>query len=715
MQKQSFLETLLSAIGFTFALFLFLPLVVYLLNLDSVSVPKVVILLAGIVIVFASSLILIAMSWLPVIGRWICRACQVGLIAVIVFTVFPNQTGELSGLGTVATTANKLFTTAKLLAVLSAGVWLAWRKPQFLSQLSRYGFIVVLLVTGYVAVGPSSVSDKKTRKEATPPASFSQLGSANNVVVIIFDCFTGYRMAEVLKEHPDLREKLPGFVFYPSALASAMNTPAGLGAILTGDLKTSLASGSIEQRTAESMKNSFLADAKRQGLTTGYLNIFGANGVDIPSTPSQQYFKLQPLSLLNCLPHYLGFFALSLTRIAPDLVCSTVKTASESFTKRIRQGARTDWDLLYSVQDYLDRRSLASKMAFEYFVNSLSVSKNKGSVLVIHSVLTHPPNNFTASGIFTPDTGQGYEGTSVYAANELARLCAKLHTLGVYDSSLIIAVADHGAIGIKDKTMGGRFLPPQNFPVDNNPLLMVKAPGASGPCRDSAMSAWLGDVSTTVRDFLHLPVSDQSMFASRSLLQAEMPQRTLNVPIFHRPDKASYHSSLSEWVRQDFTGTFQDYGSLFVGKLEDLLQQKAHVTLFAGIDRGFMQTLKKGQVHDKKTPYSGLIEVNGRQLAKINKPGIAVITGNDNYQTQIFEDLAAAEAFLQKIPPERDRLVIGLQVPLALTGRLFPEALSMLTPKAPVGFVAVSGPSYGPTPKVVVGNGDVSLDIDWKR
>jgi len=69
---------------------------------------------------------------------------------------------------------------------------------------------------------------------------------------------------------------------------------------------------------------------------------------------------------------------------------------------------------------------------------------------------------------------------------------------------------------------------------------------------------------------------------------------------------------------------------------------------------------------------------------------------------------------LQKIPPGRDMLAVGLQVPPELVGRLFPEAVGSLTSKTPVGFVAVSGPSYGPTPKVLAGVDDLNLEVLWK-
>jgi len=329
--------------------------------------------------------------------------------------------------------------------------------------------------------------------------------------------------------------------------------------------------------------------------------------------------------------------------------------------------------------------------------------------------LTHPPYKLTADGHYVHDKDNEYEGQSLYAVRELARLCNKLRALGVYDSTLLIAVADHGLMPIKDKTMGGIFNGSEVFPLQFNPLLMVKAPDAFEPFRVSKMSVWLGDVAVTVRDFLGVPDNAGDMFASRSLLKPEVSGRDLNVPVFFRPDQVHHYASLAKWVRQDMNGKFIDYGAVCSANPENMLKMRAKVTLSSGIDQRLMQIAKSGWSKDKGIPYKAGIEVNRRMVAKLSKPGIAVVSGSkSSYQTNIFSDPAAAEAYLRKIPSDSDRLVVGLQVPTDIVRRLFPEAVASSIVKSPVGFVAVSGPSYGPTPKAVVGYEDINLNFDWK-
>jgi len=715
MNKRIVLDRLLVAAGFASALFLFLPLVVYLLNLDSVTTSKMTILLCGGLLVVVITGFLTAAMSIPRLGRLIFAACLIGLVTIVLMTVFPNRTGEITGFTSSLPSVQNFWAMAKMFTVCGFCVWLTWKKPQLLFLLSRYCLIVVLLFTVYVVLVPISVADKSVRTQAVVPANFTQLGKASNVIVLVFDSFTGYRMAEVLNEIPSLRAELDGFVYYPSTLSSALSTPAGVGAILTGDLRTSLLDADGKVRVKESLQNSFLSDAMHLGLSAGFISLLAKSDTGIPSISEQAFYEQHSLSIGNRFPAYLGFLALSLSRVTPGNLSSLTSTAAEKITALNQKAASTEWELLQSLQSESERRSLSGKMALDYFVNNLKVTKNPGTVLVLHSMLTHPPNNLTATGKYEVDTGNGYVGTSVYAAKELARLCSKLRDLGVYDSTLIIAVADHGSMNIRDTTMGGKFSPPHQLPLEYNPLLMVKAPNAHGPCRDSSMSVWIGDVATTVRDYLAVQAKPQAMFSSRSLLHPENEQRTLNVPIFFRPDQVGHYASLLKWTRQDFTGTFRDYGAVGFARPEKLLQTKSQVKLFVGVDQLNMKIMRNGWTKDKNIPYRGAIEVNNRLLTKITSSGIAVVTGSneDGYQSMIFTDIEAGTAFIKSIPSDHDCLVVGLKVPIDFVKQLFPKVIGVKSPAKTVGVIAVSGPSYGLVPKVLVGVDDLNFEILW--
>ena len=913
MKKGKLPEGLLSSIGFSCALFLFLPLVVYLLNRDSVTTPQITILLCGGLIAFLSACFLTLLTLIPGIGRWICAFCQVGLIAVVVLTVFPNRTGELTGFDSSLPSGLDLLAIAKILALLTAGSWLAWRKPQTLSSISHYALVfvlvIVIVVTGYIAVGkftssehdqhrigplvnhsdknwikgvarswaaaffiPNSeltkseiavgknitfvdgtsrriirveedeskeslivfldgppldgnivgyphkfsvhyttinssdknwikgvarswaaaflianseltkseiavgknitfvdgtsrriirveedeskeslivfldgppldgnivgyphklsvaLADQKTNSfsatktvdgEMHPPEGFTRLGATKNVVVIILDSFTGYRMSEVLNEHPELREDLSGFVYYPNAIANALSTPAGVSAIITGDLTASLEGEDLSIRLVNSLKSSFLADAKRLGFTTGFISHLGMRKAKIPYTSEASFFNHKPLTLLNRLPAYLGFLTTSLTRIVPRAMSEMAGAGAKLITKFYQRTVDTDWDLLQTLQTDMERRPQASKMALNYFIDNLHIGSKTGSVFLFHSYLTHAPWHINADGNYVAYENQnkGLEmsnETSVYATRELSRLCKKLKLLGVYDSTLLIVVADHGAMPIRDESMGGLLKSPSRESLIFNPLLMVKAPGASGACRDSVMTVWLGDIAATVHDFLGVSDNAKPLFATRSLLKPEIQNRKLNVPIFLRPDQTSHYAALAQFNRLDVNGTFRDYMAAISEPPVNILKTQARVKLFSGLDQ-YANELSRIGWAKKGIKYRATIEINGRLVIKSPSGIVALTESKDGYQTHSFTNLTEAKAFMQKIPLKSDSLVVGVNVPAAIVANLFPKVAVRTEGKEHLGFVYVSGPSYGPEPRVIVSDKDINLEFDWKK
>jgi len=229
------------------------------------------------------------------------------------------------------------------------------------------------------------------------------------------------------------------------------------------------------------------------------------------------------------------------------------------------------------------------------------------------------------------------------------------------------------------------------------------------------MSVWLGDVAATVRDFLGVSDNARSVFATRSLLKPEIQDRKLNVPIFFRPDQTNYYSSLAKWIRQDVNGTFRDYMAAFSEPPVNILKTRAQVKLFSGLDQYRNEISKKGWGNEL-TKYRAVIEVNKRVVIKLISSGIAAVTeSNDGYQTHSFTNLTEAKAFMQKIPIESDSIAVGLRVPAVIVAQLFPKAAVRSEGKEHLGFVYVSGPSYGPVPRVIVSDKDISLEFDWKK
>ena len=102
--------------------------------------------------------------------------------------------------------------------------------------------------------------------------------------------------------------------------------------------------------------------------------------------------------------------------------------------------------------------------------------------------------------------GYNFFATTYYAMKSVYDMLERIKQLGVYDNSLIIITADHGNVAPKDLTYGG-LLPVCALYYEFNPLLMVKPPQANYPLGRNDMTAWLGDIAPTIKDYLNIPLT----------------------------------------------------------------------------------------------------------------------------------------------------------------------------------------------------------------
>ncbi len=518
-------------------LFLLLPLVVYRLNLASVTASKWLIASAGLAATAAATALLalpplLRPAWR---SRWIASGwAAAAVIAALV--IFPNRTGELTGMK--PETADSLIPVLKIVLLGAVVAFVAWRRPLGLARAGPGILLGAAAVCLWVLAGPDSGSDRQRRRLDTGREYFTALGSRRNVLVVVLDGFTGYRMVEVLQERPDLRAGLNGFTLYPRAIAPALNTSVGVGAILSGDLKWSFSADDEVQRNAQNVRRSFLADAQRLGFRVSFQSPLKQPPGSVPVAGETEFIR-RP-GTMERLREYADFLADSLPRILPMALCPADRPG-------VKTGLR-------------ERRARARQAAFRAFAGGLHVGPHPDRVIFFHSWLSHPPYLLDQEGRIHPDHEDRF-GSSIHAARELVGLFRRLRELDRYDPALLIVAADHGLMAVRDPGMGGAFPPGRTLDRAYNPLLMVKPPHARRPLRISSMTVWLGDVNATVRDYLGVPGIGPRRVANRSLLQAEVPGRRLSVPLFGKPPGVGFHSGLRRWWRVRVSGTFADYAT----------------------------------------------------------------------------------------------------------------------------------------------------------
>lgn len=711
--RSSSFQGLLSALGPPFLFFVALPTVVYALNRDAVDIPKRAILESGLLAaaVVAASLWLLAR--LPRIGGSVAVACDVLTAALFVLILVPNRAGEITGFEDELARLGNRAPLLKLGFLIALGaLWHRFR-PRQLRTVARSIVETAAIGSALVALFLSSAADRSRHSAAGDARRLLALGSRSNVVVLVLDSFTGYRMVEILESEPEIRAALDGFTLYPRALASAHNTPAGSGAILTADLRDAIELEQGVVRNTRALESSFLAEAHRRGLDTAYLSPLTVEGSTIPSGDDVSLLPIERSSFAVRLRRYLEFLTVSSARVLPERAVRTVARLSSRARSSPTPDAETDAELLGRVTNPAVRKPLVSKLAFDRLVETLYVGSRERKLLFVFNALSHAPWNFTEDGRFEIDAGS--KASSIFAARSIVRLVERLRELGVFDEALVIVASDHGGVPLEDATMGGVFPREHRLPLEFNPLLMVKPPRATHEVRVSEMTVWLGDIAATVRDVLDLPEPEGLPFASRSLLLPDDPDRRLELPLFFYRDHLSHHSALKDWVRVEARGTFRDFGAAAPLDPLFLLSRPAKIRLRSGIDERTMERIRMGLRHGRGTQYDAWIEVDGRQLLRAKTAGAVTLSdASGRLRARRFKRSAEGLAFLSANEPARNSLVAIVRIPRRLVSQRLHEVPPAESANELVNCLFVSSERSRPREVSRCSAGDVEVELEWR-
>lgn len=706
------LDRVAAAFGCGMTLCLLPPLVVCAVNADVGGLSPAGIAAGGAAAAATVGALLALPALLPRAGAAVADLCRAVTCTVFVLTLFPNHTGEVTGMEEFLARSGSVAAMLKLLDVALLSLLLAWKRPRLFRTLHggvlAVTAVLVLAISGGLRFVPPAAAGENT---PAARARCARLGATGNVVIVVLDAFPGHRMAELLAADHDLRERLRGFTLHPRAIAPAFNTPAGISVLLTGGLETALAEASGAARNNRMLAASWLREAtEKRGCESAYLSHL------LPSAP-------QPFAVLNEQLYFDGarlagggdrlLLSLSMARILPPCLWRVVSrrlappppAAGEEKTLPVAEAWRR-------ATHVCAKSACASEMALNHLIDNLTVAPGPPRLLFFHSQLTHPPYMFNAAGEATPR--QDAAGTLKHAARLLARLTEKMRRLGVFDTSLLLVVSDHG-FGTPDESganeqMAETTLPDPVF----NPLVMVKPPGASAPFRRSAMTVWLGDVAATARDFLSLPPRTTTP-GTRSLLAAEDPSRRLDVPLFRRSDQAAFHSSLAGWFRQDVSGDFDDYARAVAAPPRARLSSGATARLHAGTDPRRTQSVRRGWLPGAGTQYRALIEVDGVPAAKAVRPGacvaMAIRAGTAAGGEELPAEPAAIARRLAEAPPEEMILLSGTRLARRELLRLLPAAAAAAVPESEGPFNIVCAAGGGPFPTLRIATTNVTLCV----
>lgn len=356
--------------------------------------------------------------------------------------------------------------------------------------------------------------------EASSPHSVDELGSGDNVIVLIMDMLPGALLERTIELHPELASDLDGFTFFTRATSTYPLTNYSLPQIMSGKVFASADSRPDFLANIEaSRRDSFVQDALARGYQAGGLASIGG----LPdrhflwqSTYLDDDGRQQAVTgrLLE---------ALHLDEYTQLLLATGYRLTGFPFLESRRL------DPMYEM-----KRDLLA--AWRRWRARMTIGPAADNILVVHSMLPHVPFLYQADGSegrslpwsFATATDELY-----FVVREMGRTFARLRELGAFDRSMIIVAGDHGHLICSDLDpgQGAENLPGGNISGGNyrpacmfNPAILIKPQGARGLTLTQA-PAGIGDIREIIR--MHLDGRDRGISAS-DLVRAA---RDLNGPI----------------------------------------------------------------------------------------------------------------------------------------------------------------------------------------
>ena len=396
---------------------------------------------------------------------------------------------------------------------IDLGVWLLLVTTAlvFRHKLARHAVklvsaVLLLQICNVLQICLSSSVDWRSAHKLDKQAALHSIYSFSphtNVVMILLDTFESPAFSYIIKQDPQYQEWFNDFVYYKNTLASFPTTAPSVPAILTGQNYDN--SQPLKQFVDQTFRdNSLPSVLHKAGMqvdlatlphyctttqTTSCLSLAELASADQGKTELRELLRLLDLSLFRHAPQALKRFIYN--------------------------------DQLWFLQRYAQKRvgPVAHVDSIEVVENmhaSAKVDAPQPTFKFIHLMIPHLPLRLDAecnhSRDFRNVTTRDFSVQSRCALRLAKSIIDDLKRLNIYDSALIVVLADHGfRLNYGDFQRGAGIA----RMAEALPLLLIKAPQRSAPFQISTAPATLTDLPRTIATSL----SVQSDFPGISLFE----------------------------------------------------------------------------------------------------------------------------------------------------------------------------------------------------
>jgi hypothetical protein len=405
--------------------------------------------------------------------------------------------------------------------------------------------LLIQVIASVTSIGrlPENLAPNNAASNVDGRAAAMQFSADFNVVQIVMDGFQSDIFASILADSTgrDFRSELQGFTYFDKHLGAYPYTQLTLPAMLGGKLFRN--EMRVEDFVSKTITGPTITNsAYDAGFEVDFVAPIALKNVYALGRHSNAYgtttnahvteddivvmdaARLVDLALFRVLPH----FAKALVH-RDQLWIFQAKVQS---------------------RDYLHLQYFSDLAFLEDLAEEMAVVREAPVYKLIHVMLSHRPFVGNARCEFDGRQPETREAVTVHARCGLLRVFAvlqRMKDLGIYDSSLVVLMADHGA-----------WIPVENFASAADvgaltaamatPMLAIKLPGAMHEFRVSSAPSAMTDIAATIADVANIDgdFPGQSVFALEDSVGRERIHLTYGYG--YNPGAKGFLFPMQEWL-----------------------------------------------------------------------------------------------------------------------------------------------------------------------
>ena len=400
----------------------------------------------------------------------------------------------------------------RLYGLIDGGVWIAmlifaYRAAPHIARFARRAsaaFLIIQLASALIIAATAVDAAHLHETLVEDEEAIFKFSPERNVVLLVLDQFQGDLYHEIINESLHYRDIVDGATYYRNALAPYPHTFASLAAIMTGRFYEN----SVPLQ--EFIKNSFSANSVPRLLKqNGYQVDLIGGGKDIyaDETIASNRTEIKHLVEQSTSPKEAALVLdLTFFRYLPHFVKRHVYNNQMWLISSLSPRA--------AFGDFPAGRHRDTIRFMEKMAREARAASEKPTFKYIHLMVPHMPIRFNErlEYVELANTRENFKEQAKGTLNLVNMFLGRLKYIGVYDSTLIFIIADHGAGGKVEIGLSGyeETDGPESEKIGDPvkggalPLVLVKPFGATGGLRISDAPVSLADIAKTILSELEL-------------------------------------------------------------------------------------------------------------------------------------------------------------------------------------------------------------------